>query len=58
MLEELSGGNWMTVTLSPRYAGGAAAVERLVRPFLVLPLPLRGSRRLDARRGGGRPASR
>jgi hypothetical protein len=30
--EEFSGGNWM-VSASPRYAGGAAATGRLVRPF-------------------------
>ena len=30
--EEFSGGNWM-VPASPRYAGGAAATGRLVRPF-------------------------
>ncbi|KAJ5509854.1 hypothetical protein N7527_012009 [Penicillium freii] len=30
--EEFSGGNWM-VPVSPRYAGGAAATGRLVRPF-------------------------
>ena len=30
--EEFSGGNWM-VSASPRYAGGAAATGRPVRPF-------------------------
>ena len=40
--EEFSGGNWM-VPASPRYAGGAAATGRLVRPFhLTTCYPLGG----------------
>ena len=52
--EEFSGGNWM-VSASPRYAGGAVATGRLVRPFHLTPFyPLGGLGSRDspaARRG-------
>ncbi|KAJ5807141.1 hypothetical protein N7447_011374 [Penicillium robsamsonii] len=55
--EEFSGGNWM-VSASPRYAGGAAATGRLVRPFHLTtfyPFGGLGSRdSLAARRVGPR----
>jgi hypothetical protein len=55
--EEFSGGNWM-VSASPRYAGGAAATGRLVRPFHLTtfyPFGGLGSRdSLAARREGPR----
>ena len=53
--EEFSGGNWM-VSVSPRYAGGAAAIGRLVRPFHLTtfyPLGGLGSRDSPAARRGG-----
>jgi hypothetical protein len=57
--EEFSGGNWM-VSASPRYAGGAAATGRLVRPFHLTtfyPSGGLGSRDpLAARRAGPRDA--
>ena len=53
--EEFSGGNWM-VSASPRYAGGAAATGRLVRPFHLTtfyPLGGLGSRDSPAARWVG-----
>lgn len=53
--EEFSGGNWM-VSASPRYAGGAAATGRLVRPFHLTtfyPLGGLGSRDSPAARRVG-----
>ncbi|CAI7656827.1 unnamed protein product [Penicillium palitans] len=53
--EEFSGGNWM-VSASPRYAGGAAATGRPVRPFHLTtfyPLGGLGSRDSPAARWVG-----